>query len=210
MTAHRERIFSGPNRLDDLEAGILPVGVNSNQTAAGAQRPCERRNDAFGAEIDRGFGPVGLRSDNQVEIGLRAAGARDDLVKQKSVVFPVQHDGDRPLIDRHARPRADIGAPVLFQKRPQFGNLGLEFARGGPAERHLVPDHARGGGRGWMLPSSSATRSAVTRFSPQVWTNSRYFWRFSKNRKLPRGSRFSGGTSSPRGGGTPPGIEAEI
>jgi len=55
------------------------------------------------------------------------------------------------------------------------------------------------GGRGWMLPSSSATRSAITRFSLQVWTNSRYFCRFSKNRKLPRGSRFSGGTSRPRG-----------
>src|SRR5580698_4930755 len=56
------------------------------------------------------------------------------------------------------------------------------------------------GGRGWMLESSSATRSAITRFSLQVWTNSRYFCRFSKNRKLPRGSRFSGGTSRQRGG----------
>ena len=66
------------------------------------------------------------------------------------------------------------------------------------------------GGRGWMLASSSATRSAITRFSLQVWTNSRYFCRFSKKRKLPRGSRFSGGTSSPRGGATPPGVDAAI
>src|ERR1700692_3108488 len=58
------------------------------------------------------------------------------------------------------------------------------------------------GGRGVMLESSSPTRSAITRFSLQVWTNSRYFCRFSKNRKLPRGSRFSGGTCRPRGGGT--------
>jgi hypothetical protein len=48
-----------------------------------------------------------------------------------------------------------------------------------------------------MLDSSSATRSAITRFSLQVWTNSRYFCRFSKNRKLPRGSRFSGGHFEP-------------
>src|SRR5712672_1909466 len=52
-----------------------------------------------------------------------------------------------------------------------------------------------------MLASSRATRSAITRFSLQVWTNSRYFCRFSKKRKLPLGSRCSGGTSSPRGGG---------
>src|SRR5437763_1470039 len=65
----------------------------------------------------------------------------------------------------------------------------------------------KAGGRGWMADSSSATRSAITRFSLQVWTNSRYFCRFSKNRKLPRGSRFSGGTWSPRGGGTAP-VEA--
>src|SRR5258706_112798 len=129
MTAHRERIFSGPNRLNDLEAGILPVRVNSNQTPAGAQRSREGRNDAFGTEIDRGFGPVRLRSDDQVEIGLGAAGTWDDLVKQKTVVFPVQHDGDRPFIYWHARARADIGAPVLLQKRPQLGDLGLEFAR---------------------------------------------------------------------------------
>ena len=37
-----------------------------------------------------------------------------------------------------------------------------------------------------------------------------YFWRFSKKRKLPLGSRFSGGTTSPRGGATPPGVAAAI
>src|SRR5436305_4277864 len=39
------------------------------------------------------------------------------------------------------------------------------------------------GGRGWMLPSSSATRLATTHFSEQVLTNSRYFCRLSKKRK---------------------------
>ena len=60
-----------------------------------------------------------------------------------------------------------------------------------------------------MLESSSPTLSAITRFSLQVWTNRRYFWRFSKKRKLLRGSRFSGGTCKPRGGGTAP-LEAAI
>src|ERR1700739_3267185 len=66
------------------------------------------------------------------------------------------------------------------------------------------------GGRGWMLESSSPTRSAITRFSLQVWTKSRYFWRFSKKRKLPLGSRFSGGTCSPRGGAAPPGVQVAV
>ena len=44
------------------------------------------------------------------------------------------------------------------------------------------------GGRGWMLPSSSVTRLATTHFSEQVLTNSRYFCRLSKKRKLRCGS----------------------
>src|ERR1700745_536100 len=40
------------------------------------------------------------------------------------------------------------------------------------------------GGRGWMLASSSETRWATTHFSLQVLTNSRYFWRLSKKRKI--------------------------
>src|SRR5712664_3836677 len=92
MTAHGERIFSGPDRLNNLNAGILPVGVNSDQTAAGPQRPRQRRNNAFGAEIHRRFGPIRLRSDDQVEIGLGTASARDDRIEQKTMIFAVQHD----------------------------------------------------------------------------------------------------------------------
>src|ERR1700749_4749141 len=44
------------------------------------------------------------------------------------------------------------------------------------------------GGRGWMLCSSSETRFATTHFSEQVLTNSRYFCRLSKKRKLGCGS----------------------
>src|SRR5882762_10146078 len=126
MTAHRERIFSGPYRLDDLQPRIPPVRVDSNQAAASPERPRQGRNDAFGAEIDRGFGPVGLGSNNQVEIGLGAAGARDDQIEQESMVFPVKYHRDRPLVDRHARAWADIGPPVLLQKPSQFGDLGFE------------------------------------------------------------------------------------
>src|SRR5580698_10523795 len=101
MTAYGERIFSGPYRLDNFEAGILPVRVNSYQTAPGPQCPGQRGNDAFGPEIDRGFGTVGLGSDDQVEIGLGTARVRNDRIEQETVVFPIQHDGHWTLIDRH-------------------------------------------------------------------------------------------------------------
>src|SRR3982751_1886303 len=46
------------------------------------------------------------------------------------------------------------------------------------------------GGRGWICPSSRPTRRAITSFSLQVLTKSRYFWRLSKKRKLLSGSAF--------------------
>src|SRR6201989_3009314 len=44
------------------------------------------------------------------------------------------------------------------------------------------------GGRGWILASSRSTRLAISHFSLHVLTNSRYFWRLSKKRKLRCGS----------------------
>src|SRR6187551_1425393 len=55
------------------------------------------------------------------------------------------------------------------------------------------------GGRGWIDDNSSATRDATTRFSEQVCTKSRYFWRLSKKRKLRVGSLFSGFSSPEKG-----------
>src|SRR6266511_2749069 len=57
------------------------------------------------------------------------------------------------------------------------------------------------GGRGWMLASSSDTRFAITHFSLQVLTNSRYFCRLSKKRKLRCGSSAAGLGAAGRGTG---------
>ncbi len=61
--------------------------------------------------------------------------------------------------------------------------------------RAFMTSNPTAGGRGWMLPSSAETRPATTHFSLQVLTNSRYFCRLSKKRKLRCGSseRASGG-----------------
>src|ERR1700722_5091787 len=132
MTAHRERIFSRPYRLDNLQAGILAVGVNSDQPAPGPQSPPPWWNNASGGEINARYGPKGMGSDDQVETGLGPAGPRNNRIKQKPVVFAVKHQRHRPLIDRHAGTGRDAGPPVLLQKRAQFGNLGLEIAGSGP------------------------------------------------------------------------------
>src|SRR5512143_3253923 len=47
------------------------------------------------------------------------------------------------------------------------------------------------GGRGWILASSMPTRCAISHFSLQVFTNSRYFCRLSKKRKLRCGSSLA-------------------
>src|ERR1700731_1933294 len=63
------------------------------------------------------------------------------------------------------------------------------------------------GGRGWMCTSSSETRCATSHFSLQVLTNSRYFCRLSKKRKLRCGSSgfcacdAAGPEGAPGGGG---------
>src|ERR1700684_2210007 len=116
MTAHRERIFSRPYRLDNLQSRILAMGVDSDQPAASPQSPPQWGNNASGAEIDARFGPIGLGGDDQVEIGLGPAGPRDDRIEQKAVVLPVKHQRYRALIDRHARAPGDDGPPVLLQQ----------------------------------------------------------------------------------------------
>src|SRR5512143_2250493 len=47
------------------------------------------------------------------------------------------------------------------------------------------------GGRGCRLASSRPTRLAISHFSEQVFTNSRYFCRLSKKRKLRCGSSLA-------------------
>src|SRR5579863_9342327 len=118
MTAHRERIFSRPYRLDNLQSWILAVGVNSDQSPARPQSPRQWCNNASGAEIYARFGPIRLRGDDQVEIGLGPAGPWNDRIEQKPMVFAVKHQRHRPLIDRHAGTGRDAGPPVLLQKRP--------------------------------------------------------------------------------------------
>src|SRR3989304_9327760 len=61
------------------------------------------------------------------------------------------------------------------------------------------------GGRGWMLPSSRLTRCAVSHFSLQVFTNSRYFCRLSKKRKLRCGSSLAWPEATGGAGGAPAG-----
>ncbi len=62
------------------------------------------------------------------------------------------------------------------------------------------------GGRGWICASSSETRCATSHFSLQVLTNSRYFCRLSKKRKLRCGSPALRRRQAGAGGGSGRGI----
>src|SRR3974377_119487 len=114
MTAYGERAFSGPDRLNNLHARILSVGVDPNQSPTGAQAACQWGDDALGTEINSGFRAIGLGCDDQVEIGLGPARPRNDLVEQETVILTIDHQSYRPLIKRHAATRAAAGARGLF------------------------------------------------------------------------------------------------
>ena len=124
----RKWVVVGPNGADDVHPRILAVRMYGDQPAARTERLGEGRDHAFGFELDRRPRPIGLRGDDEVEIGFGPPGPRNDLVEQKAVVLPIEHQRHRSLVERHAGARADAGAPVLLQEGPQIRDLSLEIA----------------------------------------------------------------------------------
>ena len=177
-----------------------------------ARQFCSRNGPKFGdlgLEFARGGAPQG----DLVPDHARRRRRRGRRQPGRLGVVHVGEDERRSPDARTAGPapcRASAGRPPgsapCRRCRTAYGESGrASSASPAPApcrrrRRRRIPAAPAAADAGWT--SSSATRSAITRFSLQVWTNSRYFCRFSKKRKLPRGSRFSGGTSRPRGGGS--------
>ena len=135
----------GQISADDIHAGIVAVRMNGDQPAAGTERACQRRDHALGLEIERSARAIGLRGDDQIVIGDRAARLRNDRIEQEFVVFAIDHQHDRALIDRVAGLGADSRLPVLRQERFEIGDLLLEAVGRVAGERQLVPDQARRG-----------------------------------------------------------------
>ena len=124
-----------PYFLDDLHAGVVAVRMNGDEPAAGAERARQRRDHALGLELQRGAGAIGLRGDHQVVIGGGAAGPGNDRVEQEAVVFAIDDEHDRALIDRIAGARADAGFPVVCQETFEIDDLLLEAVGGIAGER---------------------------------------------------------------------------
>ena len=103
--------------------------MDGDEPPAGAERAGERRDNALGLEVERRAGAVGLRGDDEVVIGARAAGARNDRIEQEAMVVAIEHEHHRPLVDRVAGARRDAGFPVLRQKRLERDDLLLEAVR---------------------------------------------------------------------------------
>ena len=105
MAVVDERIVVRPDLLDDFHAGIVAVRMDGDQPAAGAERARQRRDHALGLEFERGARAIGLRGDDEIVIGERAAGFRNDRIEQEAVVLAIDDEHDRPLIDRIAGAR---------------------------------------------------------------------------------------------------------
>ena len=119
--------------------------MDGDEPAAGAERARQRPDDALGLEVERGARAIGLRGDDEIVIGERAAGPRNDRVEQEAVIFAIDHQHHRAVIDRVAGARADAGFPVLGEEWFERHDLFLEAVRRIAGQRQLVPDHARCG-----------------------------------------------------------------
>ena len=127
MAVGLEWIVVRPDALHDLDAGIVAARMDRDQASARPQRAGERRDDRLRLELGAGARAIGLRGDDEIEIGIRRPRLRDDRIEQELVVLAVDHEHHRPLVDRVAGLRADAGLPVFRQEGLQPGDLLLEF-----------------------------------------------------------------------------------
>src|SRR5215469_7218596 len=123
MAVRLEWILGRPDLADYFEPGIIAMRMNDDQPAARRQRSGQWRQYALGFELDRGAGTVWLRGNDEIIIGERRAASRPHLVEQKFVVVTVEHEDDRPVINRIAASQADPRAPMFRQKGLQIGDL---------------------------------------------------------------------------------------
>src|SRR5215471_19555414 len=145
MAVVDERIVARPDLLDDFHAGIVTVRLNADQPAAGTERARERRDHALRLELERSARPIGLRGDDQIVVGERAAWLRNDRIEQEAMILAIDDEYHRALIDRIAGARANASLPILRQERFEIHDLLLEAMRRIAGQRQFVPDHAGGG-----------------------------------------------------------------
>ena len=77
MAVVHERIVLRPDLVDDFHAWVMAVRMDGDEPAARTERARERSDHALGLELQRGAGAIGLRRDDEVVIGDRAAGLRE-------------------------------------------------------------------------------------------------------------------------------------
>src|SRR5579871_2402793 len=130
VAIHLERTVAGPDLLHDLGAGIVAVGMHTDQAAARAERARQRRNHPLRLELGRGTRTIGLRGDDEIIVAACCAPARADMVEQKLAVLEVDNEHERLVVHRVAGLGADPRGPVLTQEWLQLGDLLLEIARG--------------------------------------------------------------------------------
>ena len=139
MAVGDEGVFIGPDFADDLQAGVIAVRVETNQTTARPERFGQWRDDLAGLEFDGCAGAVRLRGDNQVKISAHTALLRAHVVQEQLVVFSVDHQHHRALVSQAARGFALFGRPVAGEEGLQIGDLFVEGARGVALQGHLTP-----------------------------------------------------------------------
>jgi hypothetical protein len=123
MAVVDERMIVRPDFWMISMPGSWPCEWMAMSRPPGPSARAKRRDHALGLELERGARAIGLRGDDEIVIGERAAGLWDDRVEQEAVILAIDDEHHRPLVDRVAGARADAGFPVLRQERFEIDDL---------------------------------------------------------------------------------------
>ena len=139
--ANGERVLIGPDTTDDLQGGIVTVGMDGDETATRRQCPRQRRHNGSDLVFGRTASPIRLRGDHEVELAVDGTLPRNRIPQDELPVPPIE--------DMHGRVggnrvpgrggRADV--PVGLDGR--MGRPDLEFEVVGCLTLQLVnpPPH---------------------------------------------------------------------
>src|SRR5262249_57123162 len=98
MPTHLERIFSWPESLNDLESGVVAVGLDSQHASAGRETAREWREDFLGLESGGHTRAPRLRSENEVVVLECSPRVGNHRIQQELLIIPIAAQHGCPYV----------------------------------------------------------------------------------------------------------------
>src|SRR5215831_11190320 len=139
MPTHLERIFSRPESLNDLESGVLAVGLDSQHASAGRETAREWREDFLGLESGGHARAPRLRSENKVVVLKCSPRLGNHRIEQELVIIPIDDEHGSPYVDWIAGRLAWFGLPSVGERCGKILDLFSVLVRGVSTQPHFLP-----------------------------------------------------------------------